>query len=176
MHWPRLSALIAGLPLFLAHALAWGQAELKPWTGSAAAPPIELKTLDGAVFTLADLAGKVAIVNFWATWCEPCVEEMPSMQRLREKLRGAPFEILAVNHQEGVPRIRGFLQKVPVDFPIVRDTDGAVARAWKVRVFPTSFVLDASGNIRFWLVGSIDWSAPAVEKTLRELMANSGAR
>lgn len=169
-----MSAL--ALLLTLAHALAWAQAELKPWTGPATAPPIELKTLDGAPFALADLKGKVVVVNFWATWCEPCIEEMPSMQRLREKLRGEPFEILAVNYQEGVPRIRGFLRKVPVDFPIVRDTDGAVARAWKARVFPSSYVVDGAGNIRYTLAGSIDWSAPEVEKTLRELMAKGDAR
>jgi len=81
-----------------------------------------------------------------------------------------------VNDQEGVPRIRGFLRKVPVDFPIVRDTDGAVARAWKARVFPSSYVVDGAGNIRYTLVGSIDWSAPAVEKTLRRLMAKGDAR
>lgn len=172
----RVSTLALALLFACAHALAWAQAELKPWTGPAAAPPIELKTLDGVALTLADLKGKVVVVNFWATWCEPCIEEMPSMQRLREKLRGEPFEILAVNYQEGVPRIRGFLQKVPVDFPIVRDTDGAVARAWKARVFPSSYVVDGAGNIRYTLVGSIDWSAPAVEKTLRRLMAKGDAR
>lgn len=169
-------AAAVALLLALAHALAWAQGALRPWTASAAAPPIELKTLDGTPLALADLRGKVVVVNFWATWCEPCVEEMPSLQRLYQKLRGAPFEILAVNYQEGVPRIRAFLQKVPVDFPIVRDTDGAVARVWNARVFPSSYVVDGAGNIRYALVGSIDWSAPAVEKTLRALMAKSGAR
>lgn len=176
MHLRPVWTLALALLVACAHALAWAQAELKPWTGPAAAPPIELKTLDGAAFALTDLRGKVVVVNFWATWCEPCIEEMPSMQRLRAKLRSEPFEILAVNYQEGVPRIRGFLQKVPVEFPIVRDTDGAVARAWKARVFPSSYVVDRAGNIRYALVGSIDWSAPAVEKTLRRLMANGDAR
>jgi thiol-disulfide isomerase/thioredoxin len=159
-------------------AIAWlaalvpaAQAELKPWSGAAEAPPIELRTLAGEPLALADLRGKVVVVNFWATWCEPCIEEMPSMQRLRDRLRGAPFEILAVNYQEGVPRIRAFLDKVPVTFPIVRDTDGAVARAWKVRVFPSSYVIDRAGRVRYAVVGSIDWSAPAIEKTLRELMS-----
>lgn len=98
------------------------------------------------------------------------------MQRLRDKLRGEPFEILAVNYQEGAPRIRAFLQRVPVGFPIVRDTDGSVARAWNARVFPSSYVIGADGRIRYALVGSIDWSAPTVEKTLRELMPRARAR
>ncbi len=172
----RASMLALALLAACAHALAWAQAELKPWTGPAAAPPIELKTLDGAPLALADLKGKVVVVNFWATWCGPCIEEMPSMQRLREKLRDEPFEILAVNYQEGAPRILGFLQRVPVDFPIVRDTDGAVARAWKARVFPSSYVVDGAGNIRYALVGGIDWSAPAIEKALRALMAKGDTR
>ncbi|MEW5881095.1 MAG: TlpA disulfide reductase family protein [Pseudomonadota bacterium] len=172
----RASALALALLLSIAHALAWAQVELKPWSGVPAAPPIALNTLDGVPLALSDLRGKVVVVNFWATWCEPCVEEMPSMQRLREKLRGEPFEILGVNYQEGAPRIRAFLQKVPVDFPIVRDTDGGVARAWNARVFPSSYVIDADGRIRYALVGSIDWSAPAVEKTLRELMPRARTR
>lgn len=172
----RASALALVLLLSIAHALAWAQAELRPWTGAPAAPPIELNTLNGEPLALADLRGKVVVVNFWATWCEPCVEEMPSMQRLRDKLRGEPFEILAVNYQEGAPRIRAFLQKVSVGFPIVRDTDGSVARAWNARVFPSSYVIGADGRIRYALVGSIDWSAPTVEKTLRELMPRARAR
>ena len=92
------------------------------------------------------------------------------MQRLRERLARRPFEILGVNHQEGRPRIRAFLDKVPVDFPIVRDTDGGVARAWKVRIFPCSFVVDVQGNIRLQLVGSTDWSSPVVVAQLEPLL------
>jgi thiol-disulfide isomerase/thioredoxin len=145
-------------------------AALQGWTGPLDAPPIELQTLDGVPLALTDLRGKVVVVNFWATWCEPCIEEMPSMQRLRETLAGEKFEILAVNFQEGEPRIRGFLKNVPVTFPIVRDTDGGVARVWKVRIFPSSFVVDADGAVRYRLVGAIDWTAPEVQKTLRALL------
>jgi len=149
---------------------ARAQAVLQPWTGPAAAPEIELRTIDGLPFNLAELGGKVVLVNFWATWCEPCVEEMPSLQRLRDKLGPARFEVLAVNYQEGEPRIRTFLQKVPLSFPIVRDTDGGVARAWKVRIFPTTFVVDAEQKVRFSLVGSIDWSTPETERRIRAVL------
>lgn len=162
-HWVAL--LAAALPL-----AAFAQAVLEPWTGQPAAPPIELRTLDGRAFSLADLKGRVVIVNFWATWCEPCIEEMPSLERLRARLAGEAFEVLAVNYQEGPPRIRAFLQKVPVTFPIVRDTDGAVARAWQARVFPRSFIVDAAGRIRYSVVGSLDWAAPEIEKTVRSLI------
>ena len=152
------------------------QARLQPWTAAPAAPPLDLHALDGQPLSLASLRGKVVLVNFWATWCEPCVEEMPSLQRLRERLAQRPFEILAVNHQEGRPRIRAFLDKVPVAFPIVRDTDGGVARAWKVRIFPSSFVVDSKSNVRLQLIGSIDWSTAAVMTQLEPLLRAAESR
>lgn len=174
-----LGSLRRVLLVLLAGAAPWlacAQTALQAWTGStAAAPSIDLRTLDGRPLALSDLKGKVVVVNFWASWCEPCIEEMPSMHRLREKLAGEGFEILAVNFQEGEPRIRSFLQKVPVSFPIVRDTDGAVARAWKVRIFPSSFVIDPDGAIRYVLIGPMDWSTWDVEKTLRALLRSPGA-
>jgi thiol-disulfide isomerase/thioredoxin len=144
--------------------------ELKPWTGANPAPPIEVKTLDGKPFQLQELRGKVVLVNFWATWCKPCVEEMPSIQKLRTQLRNAPFEVVAVNHQEGETRIRGFLEKVPLDATIVRDHDGGVAKDWKARVFPSSYLVDPEGKIRYVVAGAADWSAPALVKTVQSLL------
>jgi thiol-disulfide isomerase/thioredoxin len=150
--------------------LARAEPELQPWTSADPAPAIDLKTLDGQPFRLEELRGKVVLVNFWATWCEPCIEEMPSMQRLRAHLAGAPFEIVAVNDQEGESKIRAFLKRVPLDFPIVRDTDGGVTRAWKARMFPSSYLVDAHGKIRFVLAGAIDWSAPGAVRTVQSLL------
>jgi len=97
------------------------------------------------------------------------------MQRLRQQLAGESFEILAVNSQEGEPRIRSFLKKVPVTFPIVRDTDGGVTRAWNVRISPSSFVVDRSGAVRHVLIGAMDWSTPEVKRNLRALLPSSRA-
>ncbi len=162
-------ALVAALGI-AAFGVARAQTALQPWSGPPAAPELALRTLDGEPLALSDLRGKVVLVNFWATWCEPCVEEMPSMQRLRDRLGTEAFEVLAVDYQEGGPRIRAFLQKVPVRFPIVRDTDGGVARAWTVRIFPTSFVVDAEQRIRYSLAGSLDWTAPEVERRIDALL------
>jgi thiol-disulfide isomerase/thioredoxin len=74
-------------------------AELKPWTGGPP-PPLTLKDLEGKTHRLADYKGKVVLINFWATWCAPCVQEMPSIQRLKDKLAGRPFVVLAVNLDE----------------------------------------------------------------------------
>lgn len=144
-------------------------AVLAEWKGPPAAPPIELFTPDGAPFTLANLRGKVVLVNFWATWCEPCVTEMPSLQRLRDQF--APrFEVLGVNFQEGPARIKAFVERSGITFPIVRDTDGAVAKAWGARIFPASYVVDRAGNVKHVLIGGADWTSPELVTTIRKLL------
>ena len=96
--------------------------------------------------SLAKLRGKVVLVNFWATWCEPCVAEMPALQRLRDRLVPG-LEVLGVNFREGPARIKPFIEKSGISFPIVRDTDGAVTKAWGVRMYPTSYLVDRAGGV-----------------------------
>jgi len=135
---------------------------LQPYTGDPQPPPLQLLDLDGRAQDLAQLRGRVVLVNFWASWCPPCVREMPSMQRLKEKLAGRPFTILAVNMAEPDKDVRVFLSKMHVDFPVPMDRDGAVLKRWRVFVFPTSFVLDAQGNIRLGVFGEVEWDSPEV--------------
>jgi thiol-disulfide isomerase/thioredoxin len=165
-------AIVCLVPLAPTHARA-ADAVLQPFAAAAPAP-FTLRDLDGRAVDLAGLRGKPVLVNFWATWCAPCVEEMPSLQRLRAALAG-DLEIVAVNLQEGEPRIRAFLQRTSIDLTIVRDTDGAVTRAWGARLFPTSIVIDADGTPRWIAQGALDWMAPSVLARLRELRpAGSG--
>ena len=139
------------------------------WKGPPAAPPIDLFTPGGEPFTLASLLGKVVLVNFWATWCEPCVTEMPSLQRVRDQL--APrFEVLGVNYQEGPARIKAFIDKSGITFPVVRDTDGAVAKAWGARIFPASYLVDRAGRVKHVLIGGADWTGPELVSTIRALL------
>ena len=151
-------------------------AELKHWKGKSATPPIELLTIEGVPFSLTQLRGKVVLVNFWATWCEPCVTEMPSLQRLRDELAASGFDVLAVNYQEGPARINGFTQKMKLNLPVVRDTDGSVARNWGARIFPASFLLDRNGNIRYAISGAADWTSPKMVSTIRSLLAPQPSR
>jgi thiol-disulfide isomerase/thioredoxin len=157
-----LLAVLGGAP-------ARAGSDLTPWTDGPA-PQLSLRDLAGQPVNLSDFKGKVVLVNFWATWCAPCTEEMPSMQRLRDKLGLAGFEVLAVNYQEGQARINDFLKKRPLRLTILRDHDGSVRAGWGVRVFPTSFVLDADQRIRFTVTGDVDWSSPKVESQIRELL------
>ena len=143
--------------------------QLRPWSGGAT-PPLALQDLDGRSHRLEDYRGKVVLVNFWATWCDPCRAEMPAMNKLRASLAGRPFAVLAVNLAESESRIRRFMEQVPLDFPVLLDRDSGAAKAWKARVLPVSFVLDAGGRIRYSALGEIDWAQDGVRKTILALM------
>ena len=167
---PLAAALAASWFVIVAPAVHAGATTFDPVKDDRATPPIELLRPDGSPLSLGDLRGKVVLVNFWATWCEPCIAEMPSLQALRQRLGPKDFEVLAVNYQEGPARIQSFVAKTGVTLPIVRDTDGAVARAWNVRVFPSSFLVDRSGRIRYVLVGDADWTGPDLLSTIGALL------
>jgi len=92
------------------------------------------------------------------------------MQRLKEKLAGKPFSILAVNMAESDESVHAFLSKMKMDFPVLMDRDGAVLKSWKVFVFPTSFVLDAEGHIRLGVFGEVEWDSPEVMAKVAELL------
>jgi thiol-disulfide isomerase/thioredoxin len=113
----------------------------------------------------------VVVVNFWATWCQPCREELPSLERLRDAMRGRRFEVLAVNVAEGDSRVKRFLDDVPLRLPVLLDRDGETQRAWKVRGLPATFLLDREGIIRYWYLGELDWAQPAVLRTVESLLA-----
>lgn len=144
-------------------------AELQPWKGGAT-PPLELKDLGGKTHRLADYRGKVVLINFWATWCEPCRDEMPSMQRLKNKLADKPFVVLAVNVGESEARISDFLHRLPLDFAIVRDHSSAVMKTWRVRGLPASYVIAPDGRIRYSFTGEFEWADDNVAEALTNLM------
>jgi len=163
-----LAAAAAVLSALAGAALAAG-GELKPWRGGAT-PPFALRDLKGKEHRLSDYRGKVVVLNFWATWCNPCREEMPSMQRLQDRLAGEPFAVIAIDYGEDPARIREFLKKVPVRFALLLDRNTSAATAWGVRVLPTTLVIDAQQRIRYSVIGDLEWDSPAVESTLRKLL------
>ncbi|WP_455212110.1 TlpA disulfide reductase family protein [Kaarinaea lacus] len=146
---------------------------LSDYAGNPKPPPLQLSDLDGQLVDLTQLKGKVVLINFWATWCPPCVHEMPSMQRLQEKMQGKPFVILAVNMAEDKATVKEFLNtKVRVNFPVLFDTNGKALQDWGVYAFPTSFVIDKNGLIQYALFGSIDWDEDEIVNKITALTIN----
>ena len=131
---------------------------LRAYSGNPNPEKLILKNMNDATVDLAQFKGRVVLVNFWATWCPPCVHEMPSMQKLSEHFSTQPFEILAVNMAEDKQTINTFLrEKVTINFPVLLDSDGQALKRWNVFAFPTSYVIGKKGKIRLALFGSIDW-------------------
>jgi thiol-disulfide isomerase/thioredoxin len=172
---------MSGLPsidrrcvLLAALALASGAAraayQVKPWTE--AAPALALKDLDGKGWDLSALQGRAVLLNFWATWCDPCREEMPSLQTLAKRHEG-DLVVLMVNYREGATTIRRFLERMPLALPVLLDSDGAAARAWTPRVFPATVLIDRSGRPRYQVVGAVDWGGDEAGRWLREVLAPS---
>lgn len=139
-------------------------------SGGQATPALVLTDMSGHEVDLAALKGTVVLVNFWATWCEPCRDEMPSLNQFQQRLHGRRFKVVAVNIGEGRARIQQFLTTVPVDFAVVRDTESTVMKAWRVRVLPSSFLIDQDGLMRYQLVGEADWNDAALQAPIFELL------
>ena len=135
-----------------------------------APPALELEDLQGRAHRLADYRGKVVLVNFWATWCAPCREEMPSLERLRQALAGRPFVVLAVNVGEGARVAAGYLKTMPHGFTVLHDRDGSTTKAWGARILPATFVIGPEGDERIRHFGAPDWSSSEAQKRITALM------
>ena len=165
----RLSVAIALFWACATAADAHAAAVLTPWTGGAT-PPLSLKDVNGGAHDLARYKGKVVLINFWATWCEPCRQEMPSIQRLRDKFAGKPFVVLAINVDEPDARVRRFLEQTHLDLPVLMDPNKTATRGWGVRVMPTTFIVGPDGRIRYRSMGDMDWSTETVVSAVSRLL------
>lgn len=144
------------------------QTELKVWPG-VEKQAFLLDDLHGERRTLQAFAGNVVLVHFFATWCEPCVREMTSLQKLTDIAHGKPLTIIAIDVAEVDLRVRGFFEKRPVPFPVLLDRDRAVAKAWSVSALPSTFVLAPDLTPRLFIEGDLDWSRPDVVTAIEAL-------
>jgi len=134
------------------------------------APALKLKDLDGKTHDLAQLRGKVVLINFWATWCPPCRREMPSMERLAQAFKGRPLVVLAVDVGEDADTIEAFtsqLDTVPT-FPILLDTRSRSMQSWKVAGLPTTFLVDRQGRIVASAIGGREFDHPDMIRAIQE--------
>ena len=154
------------LPLLAALSFA-AQAVVTP---QAAAPDFTLRTLDGSNLRLQEQRGKVVLVNFWATWCGPCKQEMPHLNRLYDKYRGSGFVLLGVNIDDDPRQASSTAGKLGLHFPVLLDTDKAVSRLYDLGSMPATVLIDRDGRVRFLHRGYRDGMEEAYEKQIRELV------
>ena len=134
--------------------------ERRPWPPRAPLPPpLVLPLLDGGRWALAESRGKLVVANFWATWCEPCRAELPSLELLAARHEAQGLQVVTINFRETEGAMRRFLAQMPLGLPLARDVDGAAAKAFNVRLFPTTFVFGRDGRPLFSVRGEADWGA-----------------
>ena len=130
------------------------------------APNFTLKSMSGKNLKLSEMTGNVVLINFWASWCGPCREEMPLLNALHKKYAPLGFTVLGINVEEQLDGARGFLSNVPVDFPILLDNKNKVSKQYKVIAMPTTVVVDRDGNMRYLHEGY----KPGDEKKYRQMV------
>lgn len=168
----RRHCLAAGLGCVLpAESYAADDPLPQPWAAQRPVPaPLTLPGHGGPGLDLAALRGQPVLLNFWASWCEPCRSEMPSLELLAARHEADGLRIWLINFRETPAAIDRFLALLPVDLPIARDADGAAARAWGARVFPTTVLIGRSGRPQCTWTGEVDWTAPAARERFSALL------
>lgn len=133
------------------------------------APDFQLQNLDGQSITLSGLKGNPVLINFWATWCGPCVSEMPHLQKIHEEWSDRGLVVLAINWGESASEVEQFLQAHNLSLPVLLDTKKVVAQKYGIRAFPTTFFIDKDGIIQVKVIGAFPDKA-AIESRLSEIM------
>ena len=126
-------------------------------------PAITVNSLNGKPLNLSDLKGKVVVLNFWATWCPPCREEIPSMMKLNSAMAGNAFQMVAVSIDEGgLPAIESFFKTSGFSLPAYTDPDNRAAKAYGITGVPETFIIDKNGILIKKVVGPMAWDSPDV--------------
>ena len=143
---------------------------LKEYKGNISPVPINLTNAYGKYVKKDNFEKQVTLINFWATWCPPCVQEIPSLNRLKNKMKGFPFELISINYAEDKRTITEFMKKVKVDFPVLLDKNGDFARKWNVITYPSTFVIGKDGKIKYGVNAAIEWDNPEFIDKLKSLL------
>ena len=149
---------------------AWASAQVSDWPAGQVVPPLQATDLNGKVWRLAELHGRAVLLNFWATWCEPCRAEMPALQQLAERWGPQRLLVLAINFMESADKAAKFVNTTGLKLPVLLDANGTAASDWAVRVFPTTILIAADGTPRQRVRGALEWAGREGEKLVQPLL------
>jgi thiol-disulfide isomerase/thioredoxin len=137
---------------------AWAQFDKQAWPAKLATPALDMVDIQGRRWTSSQLQGKAVVLNFWASWCAPCKEELPSLQALHEA--GDGVVVIGINVKEPLARVSAFVNHTQLSLPVVLDERGELARQWGVRIYPSTVLIAPDGRARWRVVGDLDWNGP----------------
>lgn len=166
------AACAAGASLLGRDALAAGEATyaVSPWQGPV--PSLQAVDTQGKTWRLSDLRGRAVLLNFWASWCEPCRAEMPTLQQIADLYGLDKLLVLAINFKEHPTRAIQFAASTGLSLPVLLDPQGQTARAWGVKVFPTTVLVDRQGRPHQRVQGEVDWTGTAATGWVEALLKN----
>jgi peroxiredoxin len=148
-----------------------GRQEVKIIGVSDKAPEFSLPAVDGKPIGLSGYRGKVVMVHFWATWCPPCVEEMPTLDALYRAMKGKDLEVLAISADEdGAGAVTAFMRKNKLTLPVLFDPGGTVASSYGTFRLPETYIVDREGVVRYKEIGARDWSVPESAAIVRNII------
>ncbi len=133
------------------------------------APDFVLQDAEGNSWKLSSLKGKVVFVNFWATWCKPCRDEMPSMETLNRAMAGQPFQMLSIVFNDDLDMANSFARRLGVTFPVLANPGPELTEAYMITGVPETFLIDAKGILRHKFIGPYDWDAREMRNIVQEL-------
>ncbi len=167
-----LGLFVGVLCLLLAATNAWAQFDKSRWPAHLPTPSIDAVDLQGKKWSASELAGKVVVLNFWATWCAPCKDELPTLQTLHD-ISDSQTVVLTINVREPAARAARYMQSTGMTLPVIPDPKGELAKRWGVTVYPTTVLMAPNGQARWRVMGDVDWSSTQAHTWLTELQSSA---
>jgi peroxiredoxin len=179
--WKQLrTALVIALIVALTGLIWVNRAYFTPLDVGSRAPDYTVQTLAGEPVALSRFRGEVVLLNVWATWCAPCVREMPALQRLHQNLAGQGLRIVAVSvdkapspltpHRSPDDEVRDFIDRFDLTFTVLHDPSGKIQRVYQTQGLPSTYLIDRTGRIRRKVLGAAPWDEPALADEIRRLL------
>jgi len=140
-----------------------------PWSTKSPLPTYSWIDLNGGEWSSKNQIGKVVFINFWATWCAPCLTELPTLQTFGDISDPERISVITVNVRELKQPVQRFINATSLDLPVVMDSKGEIAKSFGVRIFPTTIIIDPMGTAKWRIEGDVDWTSPQVNSWVQAL-------